>query len=319
MAQMPRGEPRSVPDPAGELYDEMNRQKRLKEQRAEAGAAKPRPSSDAPPFSSFRRRPDFRAPRLSPTVTIGGKAYREIDNGRANVLVPVDDPLNSPAELAERRRGIDRAFFMAASPVAGAAYGLASLTGASPQARDSALAAGGLIDAAILGAAPRGAPVRGQVAMPRQGQPVAPNLRPSIRYREPNASGQAAGVTATITSPMIGTGTKAYWRLTPPGWQGNGKLYNEARAHLFAKDLGGSGRDMRNLVTLTHKGANTPQMQSFEQGVAQRARAGEVVEYSATPLYGPGALPPAAVLLTAVGSRGAPTARVIQNPAGWRR
>ena len=40
MAQMPRGEPRSVPDPAGEQYDEMIRQERLKRERAEAAAAR---------------------------------------------------------------------------------------------------------------------------------------------------------------------------------------------------------------------------------------------------------------------------------------
>jgi len=36
MAQMPRGEPRSVPDPYGELYDEMLRRERQKKQLAEA-------------------------------------------------------------------------------------------------------------------------------------------------------------------------------------------------------------------------------------------------------------------------------------------
>jgi hypothetical protein len=40
MAQMPRGKPRSVPDPAGEQYDEMIRQERLKRERAEAAAAR---------------------------------------------------------------------------------------------------------------------------------------------------------------------------------------------------------------------------------------------------------------------------------------
>jgi hypothetical protein len=39
MARMPRGEPRSVPDPAGNQYDEMMRQERLKRQRAETAAA----------------------------------------------------------------------------------------------------------------------------------------------------------------------------------------------------------------------------------------------------------------------------------------
>lgn len=39
MALMPRGEPRSVPDPEGDLYDEMIRQEREKRRRAEAAAA----------------------------------------------------------------------------------------------------------------------------------------------------------------------------------------------------------------------------------------------------------------------------------------
>jgi len=76
---------------------------------------------------------------------------------------------------------------------------------------------------------------------------------------------------------------------------------------------------MRNIVTLTHRGANTPQMQRFENGVARRLRAGEVVEYSSTPLYTDGALPPSAILLTAHGSRGMPAARLVLNPAGRRK
>jgi hypothetical protein len=52
MAQMPRGEPRSVPDPAGELYDEMIRKERLKRRQAEAGAAaKPANSVGHPGFA----------------------------------------------------------------------------------------------------------------------------------------------------------------------------------------------------------------------------------------------------------------------------
>lgn len=45
MAQMPKGEPRSVPDPVGEQYNEMIRQERLKRQRAEAAAARQTPNS----------------------------------------------------------------------------------------------------------------------------------------------------------------------------------------------------------------------------------------------------------------------------------
>jgi hypothetical protein len=51
MARMPRGEPRSVPDPDGERYDEMIRQERLKKERAEAAAARPGRSVGHPGFA----------------------------------------------------------------------------------------------------------------------------------------------------------------------------------------------------------------------------------------------------------------------------
>jgi hypothetical protein len=314
---MPRGEPRSVPDQAGERYDEMMRQERLKRQRAEGVVAKPAPSPFAGPISPFASLDAVRqAPRPEPLVTIGGQTYRGVDNGRANVLVPLDDPLVSPAERAEQRRGIERAFFMADHPLGSGAYDVATLANASPGARDGALVAGGVADAAMMGAAPRGAPVRGRPTVPRR-PPDPPALgRPGIRPRELNADGDPTGVNATLTTPMLGAGTRANWRLTPPGWQGNGRKYNEARAHLLAKDLGGSGSDMRNIVTMTHNGANTPQMRDFEREVARRVRSGEVVEYSATPLYNRGGLPPSAILLTAPGSRDVPSPRMIQNPAG---
>jgi hypothetical protein len=153
MAQMPRGEPRSVPDSAGEQYDAMLREEELKRQRSERAAAKPPSSLDAEYFSHFNRLDFLRqAPRRDPIVAVGG---REIDP--RCVLVRADNPPGSPTELAERRRAIERAFFMADHPLAGVAYGLAALTNASPRARDAALIAGGSVDAAMLGAAPRGA------------------------------------------------------------------------------------------------------------------------------------------------------------------
>lgn len=163
------------------------------------------------------------------------------------------------------------------------------------------------------------APARNSPA-PQRAQAAPPSTqRPSIRLRGLNEKGQAQGVTSTITTPMLGTGSKAHWRRRPPGWQGNGSVYNEARAHLQGADLGGSGRDLRNLVTLTRNPANSPYMREFERTVAQRVRDGEVIEYSATPLYSDGVLPPRSILLTAIGSRGAPIARLIQNPAGRPR
>ena len=59
-----------------------------------------------------------------------------------------------------------------------------------------------------------------------------------------------------------------------------------------------------------------PKMSTFENRIARRARAGEVVEYAVKPLYADGVLPPSAVLLTAHGTRGAPTALYIKSSGG---
>jgi hypothetical protein len=207
---------------------------------------------------------------------------------------------------------------MADSPLAGAAYGLASAAGASPQARDQAMVAGGAVNDILMGAAPFGKAAPAQPALGYGN--VAPEnfARPSIRPVGLNGNNQAQTVRATINPPMLGTGTRANWRQTPPGWRGNGRDYNEARAHLYARSLGGAGKPW-NIVTMTHHGANTPQMSGFERQVAQRVRGGETIEYAAMPLYEDGILPPTSVLLTAVGSERPPVARLIRNPAGVRR
>jgi len=322
MAQMPRGEPRTVPDPAGDQYDEMLREEWQRRRRAEAAAAKPQLLNDidlkAALFPPAERRFDFDDPRQPRTGRIGGQTYREIDNGRANVLVPVAKA--SPAELAERQRAVERHMFMTELPFAGIAYGVATMANASPQTRDRAMIAGGLANTAMLGAAPRAARIRGPAAGP-QGKLGDPDLRrPDIRYREHNAREQPTGAESALTAPLLGRGTETNRRRNPPGWGGHGTRNNEARAHLLARRLGGSGKDPQNIVTLTHKGANTPQMSTFENRVARRVRAGEVVNYSVTPLYKGEPLQPHSILLTAHGSRSAlPSVGLIRNPAWYRK
>lgn len=311
---MPRGEPRSVPDPVGEGYDAMLRLENVKKQHAERMPSGRLVTEYFSPPNGHRLDFLHEAPRRGLAGTGDGG-----ETDAPCVYVRPGHPPASQAELEERRPAVERVAFMVDHPIAGAAYGVASLVNASPRLRDRALALGGLVDAAMVGAAPRGAPIHRSSPPPR-GQLAPPSLlRPSIRIREANASGQAVGVNATLTSPMLGTGTRVNPRRTPPGWQGAGDVHNEARAHLLAKRLGGSGGDLRNLVTLTHQGANTPQMSSFEGNVARRVRSGEVVEYAATPLYSAGVAPPSAVLVTALGSRGAPSARIISNPAARPR
>lgn len=299
MAKMPKGQPRSVPDPLAEQYAKMI------EDASREG------------FSGPDRRLDFSdAPRGDGSlVKIGDNWYRSMDNGQAQVLVPVANPLFSPAELAQQQQGIRQALLDASYPIAGAASGVAALAGASPAARDLARMLGAAVDTTLsLGAArrpPAPRAVRAEVVPP-------PQVRPSARYGELNAKGQAGGMNATLASPMLGTGTRANRRLTPPGWSGHGTNYNEGRGHLLAAGLGGSGRDMRNIVTLTQNPTNTPWMQDFERAVARRVQDGEVVEYSATPLYGD-ALRPSALLLTAHGSKNGTSAKVVSNTARRRK
>lgn len=318
MAQMPRGEPRSVPDPAGEQYDGMLRLERLKEQRVQPAVGKPPLRLDEDNFSPFARRVDTLdlSARKGRAFVIGNKTYREFDNGRANVLTEVGDPMVSPAELAERRRGINRALFMAGHPLGATVYGIATLANRSPKARDTALIAGGLADTAMLGASPFGAAPRAQTMQQKALLVAPPMLRDKTRYRNLSANGQAMGADATLTADTIGRGTRVRWN--PPGWQGDGRKYKEHRSHLIGKLFGGIGRDRQNAVTMTDK-ANSPRMSDFEKRVKTRVNDGEVVEYSATPLYNKGVLPPSSILLTAHGSRGAPIARLVENPAGRRK
>lgn len=312
MAQMPRGEPRSVPDPIGEQYDEMIRQERLKRQAAQDTAFDSTATAgSADYFSPFRKRVDDLDLRPRPDLVAPADG-RDID---PRCIVQSDGSTGSPGELAEQQRAIQKALFMADHPLGAAAYGLAALTGASPQVRDGALVAGGFADAAMMGAAPTGAPIRGRAAAP-QARSEAPALNAPVRLRELNSNAQPMGVNAAITRSALGTGTRVPTWLKPPGWQDDAGL---ARGHILGKQLGGLGEDRRNAVTLTQKPTNSPRMRDFENMVARRVRAGEVVEYSATPLYSDGILPPGGMLLTAHGSRGDPRALFIQNPAGQRR
>ena len=106
-------------------------------------------------------------------------------------------------------------------------------------------------------------------------------------------------VNATITSDMIGTASSS---IKPPGFLGDGE--GHARGHLLGRQLGGSGKDPRNLVTLHQNPVNTPVMSSFERQVRKAVEAGETVNYSVTPIYKGNRLIPSGVTLNATGSGG---------------
>lgn len=253
-------------------------------------------------------------PQVRNTVTLNGRTYREIDNGKAGVLVPIQESGASQVARTQQRRAIERVQLMANSPLAGAAYGLASLAGASPQVRDRAMITGRIADGALSVASPRSTPVR----RPMFGGKAVPTIPwdGSVRYRGVNAAGQALGVNMTLVEPMLHGGTKANPRLRPPGFISGDPPYNHARGHLRARGLGGSGDRASNLVTLTQTSTNSPWMRDVEKEVARRVRNGEIVDYAVTPLSTPGIAAPGAVLLSVSGDRGPSSGHFIQNSAG---
>ncbi|MBD2795497.1 PAAR domain-containing protein [Xenorhabdus sp. 18] len=76
----------------------------------------------------------------------------------------------------------------------------------------------------------------------------------NIKYGELDELGRPTGVHATLDKGHINTGTHANPNIQPPGFI-TGKGSNRARGHLLGRQLGGSGDDVRNLVTLQQRPA----------------------------------------------------------------
>lgn len=264
------------------------------------------------PFDQRTANLDF-SRRLEPTVTIRGQTYREVDNGQAGVLVPVDDPFNTPAIRDQRRRAVERAFFQAEHPIGAALEGVAMLAGATPTVRDALLFGGSTLDAVGTGFAPRGGGAPSRRPSPPQPMPRREVDAGAIRLRPLNALGRATGVNSTLRKEMLGTGTGVKRSIQTPG---RAAKDGTDRAHLGAKMLGFPGDLQQNLVTATRKFTNQSRMQRFDNLVKKMVKGGEFVEHSVTPLYGPGALPPRFILMSARGSGGSWHGRIIENPAG---
>jgi hypothetical protein len=165
-----------------------------------------------------------------------------------------------------------------------ASSGIAKALARLPAAARAALTTRGLVPGAIRAAKP----------------PVPPSV--GTAFNELDDLGRATGASATITEDILGTGTKASGSIKPPGY--GGQAAGQAKGHLIARSLGGSGGDARNLVTLYQNPVNTPIMSGFERAVANAVRAGETVRYEVVPIYRGSELVPRAVTLRATGSGG---------------
>jgi len=126
-----------------------------------------------------------------------------------------------------------------------------------------------------------------------------------VSFSKPDSLGRPTGVTAIITKSMIGSGSAANHNIRPPGFKGGGpNSPGHARGHLLGNQLGGSGNDERNLVTLFQNPTNTPIMRDIENEVRKAVVSGETVEYSVTPLYKDNEKIPFGITIFAKGDKG---------------
>jgi hypothetical protein len=98
MARIPKGGPRSALDALGAHYEAMTWEQRLQKQRPAGASNGPSAAFNKAYFSPFASPVadlDLRA-RPDSAFRLGNKWFREIDNGVANVLQQVDDPMVSP-------------------------------------------------------------------------------------------------------------------------------------------------------------------------------------------------------------------------------
>nr|WP_248782930.1 RHS repeat-associated core domain-containing protein [Streptomyces exfoliatus] len=82
---------------------------------------------------------------------------------------------------------------------------------------------------------------------------------------------------AIITRNMLDEGTHARNSIIPPGYQPD---KGQARGHMLARQLGGSGDHDDNLFTISQNPTNTPEMSMFEQRVYDAVAGNDVVQYS---------------------------------------
>ncbi|ELQ6107990.1 DNA/RNA non-specific endonuclease [Cronobacter turicensis] len=136
-----------------------------------------------------------------------------------------------------------------------------------------------------------------------------------IKYGELDSLGRPTGVQARLNASHVNTGTHANPNIQPPGFI-TGAGSNRARGHLLGRQLGGSGDDVRNLVTIQQRPANTPVMSGIEGRIRKALEQGEIIDLNITPIYhGPSRIP-AGITIKAEGSGGFFEHVTVLNPPG---
>ncbi|MEU7474101.1 RHS repeat-associated core domain-containing protein [Streptomyces sp. NPDC044984] len=98
--------------------------------------------------------------------------------------------------------------------------------------------------------------------------------------------GRPSETHATVTRDMLDEGTNANNSPKPPGFL-HGTDHNQARGHMLARMLGGTGDHLDNLFTIAQNPTNTPHMRDLEQQIYNAVTgdpaqniAGRIVQYS---------------------------------------
>ncbi len=153
-----------------------------------------------------------------------------------------------------------------------------------------------------------------------------------VYYHPLDSQGRATGVTACLSANQIdygGRGRRGQRRATeikggdtargqgndnanPAGWQHLDGNRGFARGHLLARELGGNGRDRRNLVKM-YTEANTNVMAEYEARVRHRLNKGERIFYASVPQYDGDNPVPYAIDLYAIGDRGSYMHQTVYN------
>lgn len=120
-----------------------------------------------------------------------------------------------------------------------------------------------------------------------------------ITYGKLDRLNRPTEANALIKPDMIGTGSSALQEIRPPGFISGLDPNNHSRGHLIGKQLGGSGEDEKNLVTLYQNPVNTPYMTKYENMIRQAVDNGETVRYRVAPIYERDIGMPAAILMEA--------------------
>ncbi|MFE0547079.1 ricin-type beta-trefoil lectin domain protein [Streptomyces sp. NPDC058891] len=131
-----------------------------------------------------------------------------------------------------------------------------------------------------------------------------------------DAQGRVSEMHAMVNKDMLDEGTDAAQALRPAGFKGG--RANQARGHMLANRLGGSGDILDNLFTITQNPTNNSTMKILEGRIydAVAAEEGENVQYSVYLEYeDDAALVPNWIQMEAFGDGGFSLEKMFQNPA----